>query len=301
MIWSCTCSLNLLSTNPRSFVFDNEHESSMFDVEAFGAWLHQTISCNNARSVIRAVRKLHAGESVQIAQRTYEPLVGVHLTPDMVDRAMCDAARDWAPRGRKNSETLVDASNGWSLHHPLRKMLQYKVEVLQPKRERDEAVVEGARALRSMESLSTAHVTKRRKTWKVSAHVAHNAEQVSSSAPFLQACLKHARANGYEWKVVEEYPFGNRQRCDILLRSGALHVVVESKTHNLLHGLGQVLHYHELAMRDVPTYADGRRYLMVVLACAPRPLELETARKLGVDVWWPEGHPLFSSYKTSHL
>ena len=124
----------------------------VFDIDAFRAWLERHLSKNNARSVIRTFIKLNAGESATIAGSVYEPLLGTNLTPDMVTIEMCDAARKWAPRGKKDDDPskLVDCSKGWSLHHPLRKMLQYKTEVLIPLQEHHAATQNALHKLENM-------------------------------------------------------------------------------------------------------------------------------------------------------
>lgn len=268
----------------------------MFDIERFRTWLYETLSKDNARSVIRTFMNLHAGKSVAIAGCVYEPLVGVCLTPDMVTIEMCDAARNWAPRGKKSDvdSKFVDCSKGWSLHHPLRRMLKYKTEVMIPQRELHDATQLARVKLQTMHRLDKTRVNahRKRKAWAVESHTAHNTEQSTSTAPFLKECLAHSLKHGYEWRYIDEFPFGNRQRCDLFMSCDECDIVVESKTKNLLHGIGQVLHYNELAIRDVPNYSTRRHLMLVALACAPRPLELKTAEKFGVHVWWPDGPPL---------
>ena len=263
----------------------------------FEEWLLTHVSpLDKVKTVLDTVHDLSQGRSVEVHGQVFEPLVGVQLTPDMVNQKLCDDARDWAPRGKKDelATRLVDTSNGWSLHHPLRKMLKYKIEVMDPRREEVASAQQVAIKARSLRPLDDANVRshKKRKVWTVKKHVAHNAEQISSVAPFLKACLTHATQNDYEWMYVDEMPFGNRQRCDLYLESDTRRVVVESKTSNLLHGIGQVLHYHELAKREILGYAEAPHLKIVVLACAANPSELETAHKFGVHVWWPDGPSL---------
>lgn len=267
-----------------------------FNLEDFPTWLKSHTKPANTNSVMRTVQQLHSGMSVSIGTHTYQPLLNVRLTPEMVDDKMCDDARDWAPRGKKNNEgTLCDPSNGWKLHHPLKKLLKYKREVLQPRREREEVTAHMPTVLTRMRLLddNTVRNMRKKRTWTVRGHDASNTEQTTASAPFLACCLEHAKQTGYTWSYVEEMPFGNRQRCDLFLACDACQVVVESKTNNLLHGLGQVLHYDRLALDDIPGYADApRRFRMVVLARAARPYEIDTAAELGVHVWWPDGPKL---------
>ena len=272
-----------------------------YDFSQFASWLKVHVKAKNEKSVLRTIAKLHRGESVSIGARTFSPLRGVRLTPDMdiLTEELCDQARVWAPRGKKNDradddDALYDSSNGWLLHHPLRKLLKFKREVVEPERERREGRELANAQLLNMQILHADRLSSfHRREYNVRAHTASNAERMTASLPFLKACIRHARAHGYEWAYVEEFAFGNRQRCDIYLTCPTCCVVVESKTNNLLHGLGQVLHYDKLAMQDVAGYKTARTYRMVVLAKAPRPTELATAEEFDVHVWWPdESRPL---------
>ena len=173
-------------------------------------------------------------------------------------------------------------------------MLKYKTDVLIPQREHHAATQQALQKLQNMHRLDKARANahRKRKAWAVEAHTAHNTEETSSTGPFLQECLRHSVQHGYEWKYVDEFPFGNKQRCDLFMSCDKCDVVVESKTNTLLHGIGQVLHYNELALEDIPNYSTRTHFMMVVLSRAPRPLELKTAEKFGVHVWWPDGPSL---------
>ena len=60
--------------------------------------------------------------------------------------------------------------------------------------------------------------------------------------------------------------------------------MVESKVNNVMHGIGQVLHYCELQKMATPWLNVGK---IVALADKPKDAELlETARKFGIRVWW---------------
>ena len=61
--------------------------------------------------------------------------------------------------------------------------------------------------------------------------------------------------------------------------------MVECKSNNVMHGIGQVLHYCELQKKAAPSLDVGK---IVALADKPKDAELlETARKFGIRVWWP--------------
>lgn len=265
----------------------------MSDLEEFEQWLTHTLhdSKENVSSVMRVVKRFSQGKGITIGPDTFAPLDGVMLRPWMVTEEMCDAAREWAPRGSKTEleqGRRVDTSKGWALHHPLLKLLKFKHEVLGPKKEHMEYLTVMNTKIQTFRPVSadTVGQFRKRKSWVVDRHIATNREETISTAVFLKACLlqkKHA------WRFIAEFPFGNKQRCDLFMICDELQVVVESKTHNLLHGLGQVIHYHELAKQDVPGYASAKTMMLVILASAPRPSEVKTANGYGVHVWWPDG------------
>lgn len=259
-------------------------------MESFESWLKASVSHKNANSVMKSIESLRLGQSVTINGKRFTRLVDVRLQPEDVDEALCNEARDWAPRGKKGDG--LDSSNGWALHHPLKKMLKYRREVIEPYHEAIESAQAVAAKLKTLQPLDQLRTNRKRKSWSVKPHSASNAEQVFSIEPFLKACFEHSRKHDYAWHCVDELPFGNKQRCDIYLECDACRVVVESKTKNLLHGIGQVLHYNELAKNEIPEYAQRKHLMMVVLAQAPRPSELDTAIKFDVHVWWPDGPPL---------
>lgn len=266
----------------------------MFDIPAFETWLKKSnLKKGSVCAVMRAVKNMYGGKSATINGKTFPLLINVQVTPELVDQKLCDDARNWAPRPKPGDSPFkfVDKTKGWSLHYPLQRLLRYKNEVLIPQREA--AIADKMQLLTALDSSCVQHMRKR-KTWTVRSHDANNTERVSSTAPFLDACFTHAQKYGYEWRYSDEFTFVNRQRCDLFMVSIMCYVVVESKTRNLLHGIGQVLHYNELASMEIPSYEDSKHFMVVVLSSAPSPLELKTAHKLNIHVWWPnEAFPLF--------
>ena len=255
----------------------------------FDAYLSSRVSDANRRTVMRVILKLSNGESAIVAGDRFPNLVDVNLTFDDITPELVAVARDWAPR---KGTHRIDRSNGWALHHPLSKALQYKREVLEPRAEKQKADAIAARLVKEMEPLSTDAIRARgkRKHWKVSEHTAQNEERVTSTHEFLKAFKAQLADHDPDWRFIDEYPFGNRRRCDIYLTNGRQHIIVESKTKNLLAGLGQVLHYGDMARQTIDMQTPP--VLVVALQAEPLADDEFSCASRGVHVWCPGRHVL---------
>ena len=119
-----------------------------------------------------------------------------------------------------------------------------------------------------------------------SATVAHNREAVTVSAEFIEAVRRDAPV---AIDIYTEEPFPDGTRFDICLEwnfNGQHYMaIIESKMKNVLHGLGQVLHYRGFLQTH-----PGVRVISIV--AVEKEYEgfhqrYATLRSYGVHVWWP--------------
>ena len=274
-------------------------------MKTFNEWINvQDLSPSNINKVLSIVDDLSKGKSLVavtgITGETrviYDKFIDKTITPDMINQHIIDEVGAWAPRGKKCdvSKPIRDASNGWATTHPLSKMRQYHEQITLPTQEYSESQKKSKQIRANMIEFNMDKIKsrKRDREWYRKSHIATNAEETGATIPFLEACCKYVTKHGMEnWAFCTEHTFDNAQRADVYIKADQFHIIVESKTTNLLHGIGQVLHYHQLAMKDIEGYENTNSMKLVVLSKAPRPLELETAAFYGVKVWWPNSQSL---------
>ena len=127
-------------------------------------------------------------------------------------------------------------------------------------------------------------------TWSVRATKKSNTEHLGATVPFLEAATGTIRNLGMQWELEHDYKSdkphrGRSKACDVYLQSKEFCFVVECKSNNVMHGIGQVLHYCELQKKATPSLDVGK---ILALADKPKDAELlETAHKFGIRVWWP--------------
>jgi hypothetical protein len=259
-----------------------------FDIERFErSHLIQKLNKSSQTSVMNVVRSIADGRSIVYKGRVFPPLKDRKVTHRcLLEDGLYVAVKGWCPRAtKKNKVDFCDTSRGWRTDDPVNRMIKFVRWEIQPDADRKDA--EDMMKARAMRRLDHNELLKRkRKTWSVSPHSRSNTEETQVSVPFLAAFCKKA---SNDWVYDTEYAFGDRTRCDILLHNARTNtfVIVESKQGNALHALGQLVHYHRMALASVPGYAVARSIHVVAVMKEPSRYVYETVTSCGNLVWWP--------------
>lgn len=276
---------------------------TLFDVARFEASLPiQRLSKSNRDSVMKVARSIARGDSIVYKDRVFPGLKDKRVTHRcLLEDGLHAAVKSWCPRAsavRKKKESaneegegFLDTSNGWCTDDPVNRMIKFVRWEIQPDAERE--VAENMMRCRRMQPLDVRQVGQKRnrRSWNVRAHVRENREERMVTAPFLDSFCKRSSTvlHGDAWVYDTEYTFGDRTRSDILLHNLRTNtfVIVESKQNNALHALGQLFHYHDMALGSVPGYASGRKIHVAAVMSEPSRFVFETVSSRGVIVWWP--------------
>ena len=285
-----------MSANPESNIYESQYEA---DLALFQLFI-KNCSKENQRKVLNSVKRIYEGKGIQDKDgRSFPPFINKRITFDNITEDTIKQARNWAPH------KTHDKSNGWLLTHFLRKMLNFKLSMMNANgviprtktksKNKGKGKGKGKNNNKSelnefselnIKSLSTPT------TWTVNAHRAQNRERINATIPFLNACLSISKIAD-DWCFKEEYSFETNHKCDLYLESKdkTKHAVVECKSKNLLHGIGQVLHYERLAKNMKKNHENSEKeinmFMLIVLPALPNSHELDTAKSMGIHVWWP--------------